>query len=407
MSFVLAQIIVMMASSACLLPSASVIASSVSAVSTVSVKIDGTGQAQDEPPYMPAPKPHPVGRFNDLFDLPVVDTHQRGIERRIDLPSWFHEAKKVPVGASYTFVAKDREEIRVLRALGFARTDVNRFERRVDLMAVPELTHFQSQNFPHVDAIVFLSIFRQHTPEQYLYRTLRSFFDEFPRDIEVNVLVGDADDAYVSQQALAKELGDRAARRVHVVACPNDVSEFFSSGDFSTSARANWNFSRALRAYEGSTNLMVFEDDIVYAHRSATNIAPWLAYMPAQVTYLFNQWCPTDAPAWIHPKSVFQAHFFPVARNLDYHTLQGAVFTSDIAGDAGDYIAQRLDRESHDFLLARFLSGTTGGAAMFFPSPVQHIGHATTGLSGEGHLPISRCFQPELGLIDDSFSGGM
>lgn len=311
----------------------------------------------------------------------------------LDLPAWHAQAAAVPIGATFTPPDDDEETRATLRAFGFIHIGNGVFERQADTLAHDVLQESYSEQLPGVDAVAVISVYRPELKDkQYLYPTLRSLLDELPETFVVNVLVGTADADYVSAATLEQELGAQPASRVHVLHAPSDVAQFFAANNIPVSARAGWNYSRGLRSYVGTSHLMIFEDDVILSHNFTAHIRPWLAAPPAEGLALFNRRCKAGKNPHRLVASALKVRIKSIKRNRDFPTTQAFLFSARTAQSAGSFLAYRAGREAYDYMLGRFFAEDTRRIAMFIPSPVQHIGFSTTGLSSPKYLPISNCY---------------
>lgn len=311
----------------------------------------------------------------------------------LEEPHWLPAALNTAPNASFTVSKDDTAALHTLHALGFARLDMGRYRRQVDLLEHGTLVPSAMQALPEIDAIAIISIHRPFLGDkQYIYDTLRSLNAELPNDAQINILVGNADVGYLSRDILAREAGADLADRVHITAAPEPVSHFFNDELISTGPRAAWNYARALRSYSGSKHLLLLEDDISLSKNSISQLRPFLAAAPVSVLALFNDRCASIGPTYFHKGSALSVGGKQVLRNSDFPTLQAMVFSADVANDAGEYLVTRAGRESHDYMLGRFFGQTRSILGYVQPSIAQHEGRRTTGLSGPNSVPYSTCY---------------
>ena len=316
-----------------------------------------------------------------------------GTPEKLDVPSWMAEAMSLPVGRRFTVTPDDGAAHHSLHALGYAKLDEGVYERRVDLLQTEQLVLSHMPELPEVDTIAVVSVYRPNVEEQYIYPTLRSLWAELPETAQINVLVGNADTAYLQPQVLDAQVAPGAASRIHLLVTPQPVADFFDKEPISTSPRAAWNYARALRSYVGHSHLMLFEDDITLAKNSLAQLRPWLKEPRTTVFVLYNDRCYGDNRLWARSDSALRIGPAPIRTNGDFPTLQAMLYGKSVTAEAGSYLVLRAGRETHDYMLGRYFSQAPTDVGFVHPSIAQHTGLITTGLSGADSLPLSRCYQ--------------
>ena len=314
---------------------------------------------------------------------------------QLDLPAWFEQAANLAIGSPFVPDVDDPAARETLTTLGYTRNEGGTYTRRINLIRQEQLVPSAMSELPTVDAIAVVSVYRPNQPKQYLYSTLRSLFAEFPDSAQVNVLVGTKDVDYVEQNVLVRELGEANAQRVHIVYTPQDIADHFIENNFGVSRRASWNYSRALLSYSGTGMLLLLEDDVEFATGMVAQLSPWLSNPPADAVSLFNRICRRNSKkkTLSHPDSLVQVDMLPVRRSSDFPTIQAMLYTANVTRQAGEYLAYRSNRETHDYMLGRVFAEHSGFIGLMSPSVVQHTGLMTSGLSSPKSLPISRCYR--------------
>ena len=316
----------------------------------------------------------------------------------LDVPAWMAQAMSLPVGQMFTVAPDGDAAIHSLHALGYARLEEGVYERRVDLLQTERLVLSHMLELPEIDAVAILSVYRPNLDEQYIYPTLRSLLTELPETAQINILVGNAETAYLQPQVLDAQVAPRASSRIHLMLTPQPVADFFGKEPIRTSPRAAWNYARALRSYVGRSHLMVFEDDITLAKNSLSQLRPWLKEPRTPIFALYNDRCYALSRLWSRSDSALGVGPSTIRKNRDFPTLQAMIYSKTVAAEAGSYVALRAGRETHDYMLGRYFSQTPTVLGYVHPSVAQHWGLQTTGLSGATSLPYSQCYQAEISV---------
>lgn len=315
-------------------------------------------------------------------------------QRVLGTPDWLVQAMALPVGRRYLPATEDDTARTSLHALGYARVDKGVYERRVDLTQAEPLVLSQMPQLPEIDTIAVVSVYRANLDEQYIYPTLRSLLAELPDTAQINVLVGNADTAYLQPQVLEAEVGAGASARVHLFVPPQPVDDFFAKERIATSPRAAWNYARALRGYVGHSNLLLLEDDVTLAKNGLRQLRPWLQdpRTPAVVA-LYNDKCFGSERLWARSDSALSMGPARIRNYRDYPTLQMLIYSKEVAAEAGSWLVLRAGRDPHDWMLGRYFTQEDPTLVGYVhPSLAQHHGLQTTGLSAPGWLPHSNCF---------------
>ena len=315
----------------------------------------------------------------------------------LNAPRWLPDALDTPIGEHFKIAYDDGDALHTLQALGFAKVAEGHYLRKVDLMPHGTLVPSAMEDLPDIDAIAVISIYRPFLGDrQYVYDTLRSLMSHLPQQAQINMLVGNADTAYLAPEVLAQYISPDEAKRVHITAAPADVSQFFVEENVSTAHRATWNYARALRSYAGHKHLLLLEDDISMAANGLAHLQKYLNTPPVSVFTLYNDRCTPMAQTFRRPGSDITIGAKVIERNRDFPTTQAILYASDVAHEAGEYIVTRAGRESYDYMLGRFFAQTRSTLGYVQPSIVQHEGRQTTGLSGPDYVPASGCYVPAL-----------
>lgn len=256
-----------------------------------------------------------------------------------------------------------------------------------------------AQEIRSFDTIAIISIDRKSPGEPYLYKTLRSLFEELPQDVPVNVLVGNSDVTYVSPKELVARLGERNAARVHIFATPPEA-ELFLTKHFSRMGWATWNYGRALRSYRGKSHLLLLEDDVVFSQISLPVLERWTQAGIPPVMSLYNYYCELLPGASENPKETMKVLAYP-ARALDWEfaRTQAMIYDASVARDIGNYLSVRIEKRPLDLMVDEWMRQHDIVLGFAQPSVVQHIGVESSGL-GARHQ--SRCFNSVFGHSSDS-----
>jgi hypothetical protein len=340
--------------------------------------------------------------------LPVLHTHGKAKNTQpadvhsdpehIDVPPWFDMAASLPMGASLDAASlgggADDEALATLKALGFAAQQVNGpWHKEADLMREETMVPSLMPELPEVGAIALISTFRPQVREQYIYATLTSLFDALPESATINVFVGDENLAYISLNELEHRIGQARASRVHVIPTPAATAAYFANHDIDVFLKATWNYARALRSHRGPGFLLMCEDDIIINRHALPHLRPYLQHGVSDVFVLYNDRCGGVPKTFSVKSSRVAIHADVIRKSSDFPTTQAIVYEGQTAQQVGQYLAARAGREHYDYLVGRYLTPSRAAIGYVYPSVVQHVGFATTGLSAPGTLPMSSCYQ--------------
>lgn len=316
-----------------------------------------------------------------------------GEEPAMNDPKWLSRAMERSVGEPFVVPYDDEDAQHVMHGLGYAKLSAGHYERRVDLTAQQTLVPSAMPSLPGIDAIAMITIRRPTLGDkQYVYDSLRSLFAELPQEAQINLLVGNNDATYLSEDILMRELGAALCQRVHIHAAPDVIAEFFVGENIGVVARSTWNYARALRSYRGQTHLLLVEDDISLATGSLMQLRPYLDAPRVPVMTLFNDRCASVATTWTVPGSQLSLGASTQRRSRDFPTTQAVLFSSAVANDAGRYLMTRAGRMTYDYMLGQFFAQDFSVLGYVQPSIVQHEGRTSAGLSVPGHEPLSTCY---------------
>ena len=306
-------------------------------------------------------------------------------------------ATAVPMHSSTTGFSEASGDLEAWRNLGFApaspssRHALVRGAALVDSQA-PTLVPTSLPEMPAIDGIAVISIYRQDADQQYIYAMLRSTFDAFPAGIQVNVLVGNADDAYLSDERLAEELGAARAGQVHVWPAAAATADFMAE-HFERKRRGSWNYARALAAYGGSRGLLLLEDDVDWGPQAGAIAADLVAAQPLQVVSFYNYECfradGVEAGEMAAPAITTRGS--QDLRTVGFTCTQAMYFPAELTGAVSRYIQLRMHKMPYDNLMNLFFLHHELAANYVYPSLVQHVGWQTAIHTSPG-FHQSRCF---------------
>ena len=278
-----------------------------------------------------------------------------------------------------------------MAGLGFVADDEHTYRRVMPAAVAPAWVPMHSPRLPQVDTIAIISIARPDAGEPYIYATLRSLFATISPDIEVNVIVGDDNPAYLAADVLAHQLGAGPAGHVHVWPATAAWADHLHE-HLGVHARAAWNYSRALAGYRGSRGLLLLEDDVVWAHEAAAPLAHLLGPPSPPAISLYNFFCgrlPGGSSATEGPSHILSV----AARDLPwkFSRTQTMLYQAALVAPMAHYMQLRLEVLPLDLLVGEFMAEHELTFGFAEPSMVQHIGRHTTGL---GSFHASPCFPP-------------
>ena len=245
---------------------------------------------------------------------------------------------------------------------------------------------------PDIDCIAISSINRRHAEKVYVYDTLRSLFQVFPAEAQINVLVGNADANYLSMPRLVEEVGGRDATRVHVVSTSPEIADYLLS--LPLPKRGGWNFSRALLGYTGSRGIILLEDDIDLPKGSPELLQSVLQQAPLPIVSLYNHSC-ENLPG---RRSVAQEGSFHAEVPERWWGFQwystGLYIAAPFARPLGAHHLVHLNSFCWDKLINYFLAAHNLDVAYTYPSMIQHRGLVSTGTWGQHE---SHCYLGDMG----------
>ncbi len=306
-------------------------------------------------------------------------------------------ALAVPLHSSTSGFSAAPQEVERWRNLGFApsspdsRYSLVRGAALVERQPIP-LVPTQLPGMPAIDAIAVISIYREDVPQQYIYPMLRSTFDAFEADIEINVLVGNADGAYLATEVLKTELGASRAARVHVWTTAAETADFLGH-HFERRRRGSWNYARALLAYGGSRGLLLLEDDVEWGPRGGEVAAALLAEAPLQVVSLYNYQCfrPDGQAAGDRTAPAITTRASRQLLQCGFTCTQAMYFPAEVVAPVGRHIQLRMHEMPYDMLMHNFFLHHELAVNYTYPSLVQHVGRQTAIHTSPG-FHQTRCF---------------
>lgn len=240
---------------------------------------------------------------------------------------------------------------------------------------------------PYIDCIAISSISRPGSDKVYLYETLDSIFRAFPKEAQVNVLVGNKNSEYVEEANLRSRFGEEGAARIHVWPTPDDVSDYLAS--LPIAKRGGWNFARGLLKYHGKKGLILLEDDVEWASDGAALLQESLMGTTLPIVSLYNQSC-EDLPGRRRVSNHGRLSLESPSRDFGIKWYsQGFWVAPEITQALGEHQFIHMNGFCWDGLINTFLEAHGLDSGYCYPSLIQHRGVVST---GPWHEHVSRCF---------------
>ena len=272
------------------------------------------------------------------------------------------------------------------RAMGFHADaeDMNLMHREVDVAAEARLSsHPREQlvlskmpSLPDVDCVAISSIHRPHVPKDYIYATLKSIFASFPKEVVVNILVGNADTAYLAPEILTAELGEDHLDQIVVIPPSKAMAEYLQQNNVEW--RGSWNYARGLLSYRGTRGLVLLEDDVEWAQGSVPILHQILQSTPVPIISLYNVFC-QQLQGRVSLLSRAGVSLDQPSREAEFIRTQGLYFSASVANELGRHQFLRINGYCWDRLLNFFLEDRDMDMGYTFPSLLQHRGHVSSG----------------------------
>ncbi len=319
---------------------------------------------------------------------PLHEFYRQALAQLESDQQWLGKTAPIAVGASTPI----NDDIPLWENLGFAPhpDDPTQATRQARLDTTFSSVPAECEELSHIDCVTMSTIERRTSDKQYVYDTLRSVFATFPVGVQVNLAVGDDRTEFVSRKRLHAELGPLHAEQVHVwAASPAQTAHL---KDFKVARRAAWNYARAIRSYQGSTGLLLMEDDVQWAAGGINRFDYWLAGHRLPVISLYNY----QGPPFPDDRRFTLADLVTTHINEPRHIFdctQAMYIAAPVTRALGDFILLRAHLRPYDLLLDTFCASHRLSIGHTYPSLVQHIGEHTNGL---GRFHQSNCFVPSL-----------
>ena len=335
------------------------------------------------------------------IETPVFHPNVQGLREDLE---FFREVTAIHVGQEVSPIRPEDDDERLWTSLGFVPVSASTYRREADLTGeLADLVPTNSSQLSEIDSIAIVSVDRSDDGEPYLYRTLRSLFAAFPPDVQVNVLVGNADARYVAFDRLADAVGADNARRVHAWPTSEATANFLRD-HLEPSRRGGWNTVRSLRSYRGSKGLLLMEDDIIWAEQAIIPFNDAIKARPVAAFSLYNNRCQALSTVISPEVGEVLAHASPdtsplIVAEVDtrvygFDCMQAVYYAATLPGPLGRYTHRRMHTMSHDCSVGRFFTENEAVIGYPFPSLVQHIGTKSAYHTWAFHY--SPCFRERL-----------